>query len=112
MNEYRDTGWLREKYLKEGLSCKAIGRLVERDAATIWRWLRRLEIPTRTRSEAMKKREKKRRQITEEERQERQREVLRLKKELATMEELIKEQVPIKKHQWRQGGKQEENRLK
>ncbi len=41
--------WLREKYVVEGLDCVQIGRLVERDAKSVWNWLKSAGIPTRRR---------------------------------------------------------------
>lgn len=98
MNEHRDKKFLEEKYLKEKLSCGAIGRLCNKDAETIRRWLYRLGVPVRSVEQVreMKRREKKEkekpRQITEEERQSKIREILRIKKNLAALKERIKEE--------------------
>lgn len=41
--------WLHQKYIVEGLSCPAIGKLVNRDGSTIRHWLLKYGIPTRPR---------------------------------------------------------------
>ena len=41
--------WLRQKYITEGLDCVQIGKLVERDAKSVWTWLKIAGIPTRPR---------------------------------------------------------------
>lgn len=52
IEEYRDKEWLRKKYWNEGLSTGRIGRLCKTSSATIWRCLKRLNIPTRSLGEA------------------------------------------------------------
>lgn len=42
-------GWLEQKYIAEGLDCTQIGRLVSRDAKSVWNWLKDFGIPTRPR---------------------------------------------------------------
>jgi len=44
-----DRAWLEARYITEGLDCVQIGRLVDRDAKSVWVWLRHFGIPTRTR---------------------------------------------------------------
>lgn len=41
--------WLRQKYLDERLHCTQIAAIVQRDAKTVWTWLRDCGIPTRPR---------------------------------------------------------------
>lgn len=41
--------WLEQKYLAEGLDCVQIGRLVDRDAKSVWNWLKDFGIQTRAR---------------------------------------------------------------
>lgn len=41
--------WLEEQYVKNGLDCVQIGRIVKRDPKTVWNWLRDFGIPTRPR---------------------------------------------------------------
>jgi len=45
---YRDAGWLRQKYLGEGLSTRQIGRLVGVDKSVINKWLKKSGIHLRT----------------------------------------------------------------
>jgi hypothetical protein len=42
-------GWLRQKYLVEGLDCVQIARLVDRHPKSVWFWLKGSGIPTRPR---------------------------------------------------------------
>ena len=44
-----DPAWCNQKYNVEMLGCPDIGRLVERDAKTVWAWLRKHGIQTRAR---------------------------------------------------------------
>lgn len=41
--------WLHQKYIADGMGCREIGALVDRDAKTILYWLRKYSIPTRPR---------------------------------------------------------------
>ena len=41
--------WLRSKYIDEGLGCPQIGTMVNRDAKTVFYWLRQFSIQTRPR---------------------------------------------------------------
>src|SRR4030095_3434122 len=41
--------WAHQKYIVEQLTCKQIGKLVHRDAASVLRWLQKFGIPTRPR---------------------------------------------------------------
>jgi hypothetical protein len=41
--------WLYQKYIVERLDCVQIGKLVDRDSKTVWKWLRDANIPTRKR---------------------------------------------------------------
>lgn len=45
---YKDGEWLRQKYVDEGLSVHQIGTLADSNGDTIWKWLRRHDIPVRT----------------------------------------------------------------
>lgn len=42
-------GWLRGKYITDGLDCTQISRLVNRDPKSVWNWLKDFGIPTRPR---------------------------------------------------------------
>jgi hypothetical protein len=44
-----DEAWLRQKYLTEGLSAAAIGKLVQRDPKRVYEWLTAYNIPMRKR---------------------------------------------------------------
>lgn len=48
---YRNKNWLRQKYLKEKLSIRAIGELEKKDWSTIRKWLIRFNIQLRVRGE-------------------------------------------------------------
>ena len=41
--------WLIQKYVSEGLDCVQIGKIVGRDAKSVWTWLKTAGIPTRPR---------------------------------------------------------------
>ena len=41
--------WLKAKYIDDKLNCTDIGKLANRDPKTIWSWLKRFDIPTRSR---------------------------------------------------------------
>lgn len=41
--------WLYDKYIVEKMDCVQIGKIVGRDAKSIWTWLKNFGIPTRTR---------------------------------------------------------------
>lgn len=47
MNPGNDKQWLEQKYLKEGLSTVAIGKLAGVYPSTVNRWLRQFKIPLR-----------------------------------------------------------------
>lgn len=47
--------WLEKKYTDEGLSTYKIAKIVNRDPKRVYEWLKDYNIPTRTRSEALKK---------------------------------------------------------
>jgi len=47
-----EKGFLEKKYLDEKLSCKKIAGLCNMNPKTVWRWLKRLNIQTRSRREA------------------------------------------------------------
>jgi hypothetical protein len=54
MKPYQDRGWLEQKYTIEGLSTHALAKICARDSKTIWAWLTKHGIKTRTKSEANK----------------------------------------------------------
>lgn len=41
--------WLEHKYVTEGLDCPQIAKLVNRDAKSVWSWMKDFQIPTRPR---------------------------------------------------------------
>lgn len=45
----RSVAWLGARYLKDGMSCAAIARLIGRDPKTVWSWMKRNGIKTRGR---------------------------------------------------------------
>ncbi len=51
---YRNKDWLYEQYVNGKLSTREIARKYNFGKSTIQKWLKRLEIPARTRSEALK----------------------------------------------------------
>lgn len=51
--QYRNKEWLEKKYAKEELSTYKIGSICGRDNKTIWYWLNKFDIQTRTRSKAI-----------------------------------------------------------
>lgn len=53
---YRDEGWLKQKYVAEGLSIRAIAEIAGTTPATILRWLKRHKVKTRSLEESMSKR--------------------------------------------------------
>jgi len=46
---YKNKDWLRNKYINEGLNCTQIGVIVDRDPKTVWSWVKKFNIPTRSR---------------------------------------------------------------
>ena len=46
---HQNKEWLYRKYIVENLDCVQIGNLVDRDAKTIWYWLKKFDIQTRPR---------------------------------------------------------------
>tara|TARA_R100000152_G_C6674070_1_gene109645 strand:- start:368 stop:703 length:336 start_codon:yes stop_codon:yes gene_type:complete len=46
---YKDKDWLHEKYVVEGLPCSAIGNMFGLSPMTIYKWLKKHDIPTRPR---------------------------------------------------------------
>lgn len=54
IKQYQDKEWLEEKYLEEKLSSIQIGKLFGINDRTICRWLKKLNIYIRSRSEALK----------------------------------------------------------
>lgn len=51
---WQNTEWLREKHWGEMLSTTQIGELVGCTAATVYYWMKRLEVPIRSHKEASK----------------------------------------------------------
>ena len=54
IKQYKDKKWLENKYWKEKLSTGQIGNLCGVMYTTIWKWLKKFNIPRRSRSEAHK----------------------------------------------------------
>lgn len=54
MGKFRDREWLFQKYVVEKLSMRQIAQEAKCSDGTIWKWLRKHAIPTRSKSEAMK----------------------------------------------------------
>ncbi|MBC8526012.1 MAG: hypothetical protein H8D22_03935 [Candidatus Cloacimonetes bacterium] len=52
MKKYKDKDWLKQKYLIEKLNIYQTGKLCNCSYMTIWRWLKKLNIQTRSVSEA------------------------------------------------------------
>ena len=50
---YENKKWLQQKYTVEKKSTPEIGKILNCDPKTIWRWLKKLNIPIRTISEAL-----------------------------------------------------------
>jgi len=44
-----DREWLEDHYIRQGLDCAQIGRMVNRDTKSVWNWLKDFGIPTRPR---------------------------------------------------------------
>lgn len=55
MLEYKDKEWLYKKYVEEGLSLHDIAKMFDVDAHTIRYWMKKSDIPTRRRAEAVSK---------------------------------------------------------
>jgi G:T-mismatch repair DNA endonuclease (very short patch repair protein) len=53
--EYKDKDWLYKKYVREGLSLHDIAKLFEVDAQTIRYWMKKFNIPTRRKEDAVTK---------------------------------------------------------
>ena len=51
---YRDKEWLFQKYVDEKLSTQQIARMLGCSDGTVWQWLKKHNIPTRSKSEALK----------------------------------------------------------
>lgn len=47
--KYRNESWLRDKYVKKQMKCSDIAELCGCNGTTIWRWLKKHQIETRTR---------------------------------------------------------------
>jgi hypothetical protein len=52
MKPYRDRDWLYQKYISEQLSINDISKIIGFSPMCIWKWLKRFNIPIRTKSEA------------------------------------------------------------
>lgn len=52
--KYRDREWLFQRYVVEKLSTQQISRMLSCSDGTVWQWLKRHNIPTRTKSESLK----------------------------------------------------------
>lgn len=54
MKQYKNKEWLYQKYILEEKSIYQIADLCKCDAMTIWKWLKKFEIPRRSQTEAIK----------------------------------------------------------
>lgn len=54
IQEYQQKSWLRQKYWGDGLSLRAMGRLVGKPKNTIIYWMKKHDIPRRLRTERLK----------------------------------------------------------
>lgn len=53
MRKYRDKNWLEEQYLEKERSCESLAIECGCSRQTIFHWLRRFKVPTRTQKESV-----------------------------------------------------------